>query len=130
MHEHTLEGFLKQHPQLQSRKLIWTPLTAVGPDEECSVNSHDKLYQAGFAIYGIRDKWGGKCLQYSVVPSNRYTAVVGVLFLLCVLKRSGTSFYKSFFFVIVQDACLLTTSRIATHSAGVAALGLFALQLA
>lgn len=89
MHEHAPEGFLQRHPHYQSRKLHRTPLTAIGPDEEWSIDGHDKLYQAGFAVYGLRDKWGGKRLQYSVIPSNRYTVVVGVLFLLCVIKHRG-----------------------------------------
>lgn len=93
MHEHAPEGFIQRHPHCQSRKLVRTALTAVGPDEEWSIDGHDKLYEAGFGIYGIRDKWGGLRLYYKVVPSNRYAAVVGVLYLLCVRKRGGTFIY-------------------------------------
>ncbi|KAJ6533010.1 hypothetical protein B0H19DRAFT_965499, partial [Mycena capillaripes] len=54
---------------------------------------HDKLVKAGFAIYGIRDKWGPKYLHYRVLPLNRYAAVVGVVFLECVKKHGGAFHY-------------------------------------
>ncbi|KAJ7042660.1 hypothetical protein C8F04DRAFT_1076673 [Mycena alexandri] len=89
MHDLHPEGFNKRNPRAKKKKIIRQPLTAVGPDEEWSVDGHDKLNSAGFPIYGIRDKWGGKFLHYCVVPSNRYASVVGVLFLECAKKRGG-----------------------------------------
>ncbi|KAJ7777976.1 hypothetical protein DFH07DRAFT_766191 [Mycena maculata] len=88
MHDFEEEGFKKRHPRAK-KKTNRTPLTAVGPDEEWSMDGHDKLNAAGFGVYGIRDKWAKKRLHYRVVPSNRYTAVVGVVFLECVKKCGG-----------------------------------------
>ncbi|KAJ6609275.1 hypothetical protein B0H10DRAFT_2438663 [Mycena sp. CBHHK59/15] len=88
MHDFEDEGFSKRHPHAK-KKLFRTPLTSVGPNEEWSMDGHDKLNNAGFGIYGIRDKWSGNWLHYRVVPSNRYAAVVGVLFLECVKKHGG-----------------------------------------
>ncbi|KAJ6614416.1 hypothetical protein B0H10DRAFT_1803543, partial [Mycena sp. CBHHK59/15] len=88
MHDFGDEGFNKRHPHAK-KKLLRTPLTSVGPDEEWSMDGHDKLNKAGFGIYGIREKWSGNWLHYRVVPSNRYAAVVGVLFLECSKKRGG-----------------------------------------
>ncbi|KAJ7156369.1 hypothetical protein C8R46DRAFT_1226589 [Mycena filopes] len=88
MHDFEAEGFEKRQPHAK-KALERTPLTSVGPDEEWSVDGHDKLDVAGFGIYGIRDKWGKRYHHYRVVPSNWYAAVVGVLYLECVKKRGG-----------------------------------------
>jgi len=75
------EGFAKRTPG--AHKMKRTALVSVGPDEEWSVDGHDKLLQAGFAIYGIRDKWTGRYLLYNVLPSNRHASVMAInIFLL------------------------------------------------
>jgi hypothetical protein len=81
------EGFQKRHPR--AKKIRRSKAYAVGPDDEWSVDGHDKLLQAGFAIYGIRDKWGGRRLMYAVLPSNRLASVVGAIFLRCVKQCGG-----------------------------------------
>ncbi|KAJ7443041.1 hypothetical protein B0H11DRAFT_2251105 [Mycena galericulata] len=83
------EGFASRHPHAKKKKIHRQPLTSIGPDEEWSMDGHDKLNAAGFGIYGIRDKYSGNYLHYRVVPSNRYAAVVGVIFLECAKKLGG-----------------------------------------
>lgn len=80
-------GFDKRKPT--SRKLKRSALVSVGANAEWSLDGHDKLLSAGFAIYGIRDKWSGYWLFYVVVPSNRFAAAIGVIYLQCVRKYGG-----------------------------------------
>ncbi len=72
-----------------------TPLIALGPDKEWSMDGFDKLARAGFLIYGIRDKFAGMFLHYRVLPSNRYAAVIGIVFLECVKKLGSTHRFSS-----------------------------------
>lgn len=89
MQDHAPEGFQSRAP---GRKVIHrTVLVSVGPNDEWSMDGHDKMAKAGFEIYGIRDKFSGKYLWYRVVPSNRYAAVVGVILLECIKKYGSES---------------------------------------
>lgn len=81
------DGFEKRKPG--RKKINRRVLVALGPDAEWSLDGFDKLMVAGFAIYGIRDKWSRFFLYYVVVPSNRYAAVIGVIYLQCVRKYGG-----------------------------------------
>ncbi|KAJ7110708.1 hypothetical protein C8R43DRAFT_899479 [Mycena crocata] len=83
------EAFAARHPCAKKKKIDRQPLMSVGPDEEWSMDGHDKLSNAGFGIYGIRDVYTGRFLHYRVLPSNRYAAVVGVVFLECAVKPVG-----------------------------------------
>lgn len=89
MRDFAPEGFETRKPG--HKKIRRTPLTSLGSDDEWSLDGFDKMVKAGFGIYGIRCKWSGRYLHYVVVPSNRYAAVVGVLFLQCVKKYGGWS---------------------------------------
>ncbi|KAK7001070.1 hypothetical protein R3P38DRAFT_2559293 [Favolaschia claudopus] len=89
MHTFEEEGFEKRDPKAQNKTVKRSPLTAVGPHEEWSMDGHNKMNEAGFGIYGIRDKWGGRYLHYRVLPSNRYADVVGVVYLECAKKHGG-----------------------------------------
>lgn len=91
MRAYAAEGFEKRragHKKINRRVLV-----AVGPNAEWSLDGFDKLNEAGFGIYGIRDKWSRFWLYYVVVPSNRYAAAIGVIFLRCVRKYGGTEFF-------------------------------------
>lgn len=87
MHAFAADGFKKRKPG--HKKINRRVLVALGPDAEWSLDGFDKLMVAGFAIYGIRDKWSCFFLHYVVVPSNRHAAVVGVIYLQCVRKYGG-----------------------------------------
>jgi len=89
MHAYAPQGFVDRHPLSHRKTLVRTPLTSVGPDEEWSIDGHDKLAHAGFGIYGIVDKWGGGKLQFSVLPSNRKAKACLVVFLRCAKERGG-----------------------------------------
>jgi hypothetical protein len=56
MWKQDLEGFVNCEPAV-GKKVLRTPLIAIGPHHEWSTDSHDKLLKLGFSIYGIRDKW-------------------------------------------------------------------------
>lgn len=100
MHDFHEEGFQNRHPLAKKKKIVRQPLTAIGPDEEWSMDGHDKLNRAGFGIYGIRDKYSANFLHYRVLPSNRYAAVIGVVFLECAKIRGGSCFTLA----VVTDA--------------------------
>ena len=88
MHEFADEGFEKHMPTL--KQIPHSPLTSIGPDEEWSMDGHDKLWAAGFDIYGVWEKWSDRWHHCRVIPSNRYAAVVGVIQLECIKKVGGT----------------------------------------
>ena len=46
------EGFAICEPAV-SKKVLRTPLVALGPHHEWSADGHDKLSKLGFPIYGI-----------------------------------------------------------------------------
>ncbi|KAF9006806.1 hypothetical protein BDZ89DRAFT_1079590 [Hymenopellis radicata] len=84
MQDYAPEAFQSRAP---GQKVIHrTPLVSLGPNEEWSMDGHDKLAKAGFGVYGIRDKYSGFFLHYQVVPSNCYAAVVAILLLECIMK--------------------------------------------
>lgn len=90
MQDYAREGFQQRAP---GRKVIHrTALVSPGPNDEWSMDGHDKLAKLGFEIYGIRDKFSGKFLWYRVVPSNRYAAVVGVILLECIQKYKSKAY--------------------------------------
>ncbi|KAJ3771813.1 hypothetical protein FB446DRAFT_82805 [Lentinula raphanica] len=84
MQDYAPEGFQQRAPG--TKVIHRTPLVSNGPNDEWSMDGHDKLAKAGFEIYGIRDKYTGKYLHYVVLPSNRYAAVIGVVLLECIKK--------------------------------------------
>lgn len=89
MQDFAPEGFQNRAP---GRKVIHrTPLVSLGPNEEWSMDGHDKLAKAGFGIYGIRDKWGSLWLHYRVLPSNRYAVVIAIVILECIKKIGSES---------------------------------------
>ena len=87
MKAHATEGFAARKAGANSIKR--KTLVAVGPNAEWSLDGFDKLLSAGFAIYGIRDKWSRFWLLYMVLPSNRYADVIGVVYLYCIRKYGG-----------------------------------------
>jgi hypothetical protein len=90
MHKFADEGFEKRMPTL--KQITCSPLTSIGPNEEWSMDGHDKLWAAGFDIYGIWEKWSGRWHHCRVIPSNHYAVVVGVIQLECIKKVGGTWF--------------------------------------
>lgn len=87
MKNYAPEGFANRMPR--RKKINRRALISLGSDAEWSLDGFDKLMAAGFAIYGIRDKWSRYWLFYVVMPSNRYAAAIGVVFLQCVRKYGG-----------------------------------------
>ena len=89
MKTHAPQGFEKRNPG--SRKIIRTKKVPLGIHERWSCDGHDKLYKIGFPVYAFVDDASGKWLDARVVPSNRFGAVIGYLFLCCVEKYGGES---------------------------------------
>ena len=83
-------------------------LIAVGPNAEWSLDGFDKLLSAGFAIYGIRDKWSRFWLSYTVLPSNRYADVISVVYLYCIWKYGG----KVIILIVLTIPDILFTSSL------------------
>jgi hypothetical protein len=83
------EGFVYRDVRNKKKTITRIALCSVGPHDEWSIDGHEKLAEAGFAIYGIRDKWGGGYLQYSVLPSARFASVCLVIYLRCIKKFGG-----------------------------------------
>ena len=83
-------------------------LIAVGPNTEWSLDGFDKLLSAGFAIYGIRDKWSRFWLSYTVLPSNRYADVISVVYLYCIWKYGG----KVIILIVLTIPDILFTSSL------------------
>ncbi|RXK40592.1 hypothetical protein M231_02047 [Tremella mesenterica] len=65
------------------------PIVSAGPNEQWSVDGHDKLSKHGFGIYGIRDVYSGKYLAMHVFPSNRLAINIQWLYLKTVLDMQG-----------------------------------------
>ena len=73
----------------QSKNLHRFPIVSLGPDEQWSMDGHDKLSKQGFGIYGIRDVFSGKILALEAFPSNRLANNVHWLYLRTVLQAGG-----------------------------------------
>jgi hypothetical protein len=73
------DGFAKR--KQGRKKITCRVLVALGPDAEWSLGGFDKLNEAGFGIYDIRDKLAWFWLYYVVVPFNQYSVAIGVIFL-------------------------------------------------
>lgn len=89
MHDFCPEGFLRRHPR--HSKIVRTPLTSLGPNDEWSADGHDKLASVGIAIYGFRDKASGYWLSLRVVPNNRLNIVIMYLYLSLIEEKGGES---------------------------------------
>lgn len=102
-------------------------LVAVGPNAEWSIDGFDKLNSIGFGIYGIRDKWSRKWLHYVVVPSNRYAAAVGVIYLHCVRKYGGAQILS---YIVLQFINLIGVPMQTTSDRGSEVRDAFSFQSA
>ena len=111
MQDYDPEGFAQRAPG--SKKVIHrTPLSAIGPHEEWSMDGHNKLAAYGFEIYGIHNKWGGLWVHYHVLPSNRYAIVIGIVFLEAVKKTGRSMLY----FFLIMELWWLTGDNSYSHS--------------
>lgn len=76
--------------QLQSKKRFFrSPIVTAGPNEQWSVDGHDKLAAYGFGIYGIRDVYSGFILALHAFPNNRKAANVHWLYLKTITECNG-----------------------------------------
>ena len=88
MHDNDDIGPNVRNPQSKSRKIIRGKLESLGIWHEVSVDGHEKLGDkalqmglVGFHIYGARDKWSGKVLLLTVLPSSRFAEAIGHVYL-------------------------------------------------
>ncbi|KAF5335934.1 hypothetical protein D9611_006241 [Ephemerocybe angulata] len=72
-----------------SKKIHRTNLVSPGPHAEWSADGHDKLKEAGYPIWGIRDKWSRKWIGLWVVPCNRTLEIIGYCYLSAILNVGG-----------------------------------------
>jgi hypothetical protein len=87
MRAYAEDGFEKR--KLSCRKITHRALVALGQNAEWSLDGFNKFLAASFVIYGIHDKWAHCWLLYVVLPSNRFAAAIGVIFLRCIWKYEG-----------------------------------------
>jgi hypothetical protein len=68
-------------------------LHSLGPDEEWSVDGHDKLVNImGIGIWGVVDKYSRLVVGHFAVPNNRLADTALACFLL-VIQRAGGKYY-------------------------------------
>ncbi|RXK42187.1 hypothetical protein M231_00544 [Tremella mesenterica] len=89
MKEYAPEGLQSRRPG--SKKVARFPIISVGPNEQWSIDGHDKLSSYGIGIYGIRDVYSGRLLALQAMPSNRRSEDVHCIFVDTVLKVSRTT---------------------------------------
>ncbi|EIW73542.1 hypothetical protein TREMEDRAFT_59718 [Tremella mesenterica DSM 1558] len=87
MKEYAPEGLQSCRPG--SKKVARFPIISVGPNEQWSIDRHDKLSSYGIGIYGIRDVYSGCLLALQAMPSNRRSEDVHCIFVDTVLKVIG-----------------------------------------
>jgi len=72
-------------------KIHRTQLFSAGPNEQWSIDGHDKLSAYGFGIYGIRDVYSGRFLALKAMPSNRTLVNAVWVYMDTVCKLGGTT---------------------------------------
>ncbi|EIW72667.1 hypothetical protein TREMEDRAFT_58836 [Tremella mesenterica DSM 1558] len=87
MKEYAPEGLQSRRPG--HKKVPRFPIISVGPNEQWSIDGHDKLSSYGIGIYGIRDVYSGRLLALQAMPSNRRSEDVHCIFVNTVLKAAG-----------------------------------------
>jgi hypothetical protein len=83
------EGFANRDPT--AKKIVRCNLDSPGPHAEWSGDGHDKFKEAGYAIWGIRDKWSRKWIGLWVVPCNRTLEIVAYCYLSAIVAEGGES---------------------------------------
>jgi hypothetical protein len=89
MRDHFPDGFLARAPSYKTKKGHPALLTSYGPNDQLSIDGHDKLIDIGFAIYGMRDKFSRKWMCLRAVPNNRSNTITRWLFLELVQDMKG-----------------------------------------
>ncbi|EIW73067.1 hypothetical protein TREMEDRAFT_59229 [Tremella mesenterica DSM 1558] len=87
MKEYAPEGVKSRRPG--TKKIQRFPIISVGPNEQWSIDGHDKLSSYGIGIYGIRDVYSGRLLLLKAMPSNRRSTDVHSMFLDTIVKLGG-----------------------------------------
>ncbi|EIW72800.1 hypothetical protein TREMEDRAFT_25213, partial [Tremella mesenterica DSM 1558] len=87
MKEYNPNGIASRLPR--SRKMVRSPIISIGPNEQWSIDGHDKLASFGIGIYGIRDVYSGRLLSLQAMPSNRRSDDVHCIYINTVVKVGG-----------------------------------------
>lgn len=91
---HLLQPDAAQERAPGRKRIYRSVLVSKGPNEEWSIDGHDKMTDLGMPIYGIVDKFSGKILSMEIVPNNRTPAIPAILFLrLCKIKKGNQHCY-------------------------------------
>lgn len=72
-----------------TRKIVRSPIVSIGPNEQWSIDGHDKLAKFGIGIYGIRDVYSGRMLALRAMPCNRRKEDVHLVYLETVEEAGG-----------------------------------------
>lgn len=92
MKDHFPEGFDKRSRSAVNKTAHTAILQSYGPNEQLSIDGHDKLSAIGFPIYGMRDKFSRKWMVLVAAPSNRTNLVTSYLYLKLVQTMKGMVF--------------------------------------
>lgn len=87
MKEWNPEGVASRRPG--TKKIMRSPILSIGPNEQWSIDGHDKLNSFGIGIWGIRDVYSGLMLAMQAMPSNRRANDVHCVYLNAVIKAKG-----------------------------------------
>jgi len=87
-----LDPVAVENRRLSARVVHGHGLHSIGPNEEWSLDGHDKLCRSmGIAIWGIVDKYSRLIIGHYAVPNNRLADTALACFLLLVEKSGGGS---------------------------------------
>lgn len=89
MKDHFPDGFDQRSRSALNRTRHTATIQSFGPNEQLSIDGHDKLLSIGFPIYGMKDKYSRKWISLATAPSNRTNMVTGYLFLKVVKSLQG-----------------------------------------
>lgn len=89
------ENLAKRQPGAKTIKR--RPIISVGPNEQWSLDGHDKMKNVGpgMGVYGIRDVYSGRFLSLVLLPSNRKSKNIHWVYLEAVYQCKGESSQKT-----------------------------------
>jgi hypothetical protein len=88
----TLDPIAVENRRLSAHVIHGHGLHSIGPNEEWSLDGHDKLCRnMGIAIWGIVDKYSRLIIGHYAVPNNHLADTALACFLLLVEKSGGGS---------------------------------------
>ncbi|KAG7530696.1 hypothetical protein FFLO_04866 [Filobasidium floriforme] len=89
MKTHFPEGFDQRSRSATNKTSHNAVIQSYGPNDQLSIDGHDKLSSIGFPIYGMRDKFSRKWITLVAVPNNRTNVITSYLYLKTIRDMGG-----------------------------------------